>query len=84
VQEEEVRIVVPLILAELSLELSKEEEEAEQNPPIYDMERYREMISDAAETVLSIFGFDGTVIVVAILTTKRTRHKEQKTNGMKN
>ena len=43
-QEEEVRIVAPLILAELSLELSKEEEGAEQNPLIYDMEKYREMI----------------------------------------
>ena len=48
------------------------------------MEKYREMIPDAAETVLSIFGFDGTVIVVAILTTKRTRYKEHKRNDMKN
>lgn len=28
---------------------------------VYDRERYREMILDAAETVLGIFGFDRTV-----------------------
>jgi hypothetical protein len=78
VQEEEVRIVAPLILAELSLELSKEEEGAEQNPPIYDMERYREMIPDAVETVLGIFGFDRTVYSSSNFNNKKNKAQRTK------
>ena len=47
------------------LELVKEEEEQgqgiKQNLLNYDKEKYREMILDAAESVLGIFGFDRTV-----------------------
>ena len=48
------------------LELVKKEEEEQgqgikQNLPNYDKEKYKEMILDAAESVLGIFGFDRTV-----------------------
>ncbi|HZA06900.1 MAG TPA: hypothetical protein VE619_04275 [Nitrososphaeraceae archaeon] len=39
--------------------------------PIYDKEKYKEMIFDAAETVLGFFGFDRTVCG----NLKRTRKK---------
>jgi hypothetical protein len=39
------------------------EEEDESKTPNYDKEKYREMILDAAETVLGPFGFDRTVYV---------------------
>ena len=43
------------------LQLVKEEEETKQNLPNYDKEKYKEMILDAAESVLDIFGFDRTI-----------------------
>jgi hypothetical protein len=39
--------------------------------PKYDMEKYREMLLDAAETVLGYFGFD------------RTAHGNEKKSGRK-
>jgi hypothetical protein len=32
-----------------------------QNDPIYDKEKYTEMLLDSTETVLGIFGFDRTL-----------------------
>ena len=64
--------VVPLEL------VKKEEEETKQNLPNYDKEKYREMILDAAETVLGIFGFDRTVYE------QRREEREEKNGGMKN
>ena len=65
------------------LELVKEEEEQgqgiKQNLLNYDKEKYKEMILDAAESVLGIFGFDRTIYDSANFekTTKgRTRRKK--------
>jgi hypothetical protein len=62
----------------------KEEEGAEQNLPIYDMEKYKEMIPDAAETVLGIFGFDRTVYSSSNFNNKKNKAQRTKTNGMRN
>ena len=43
--------------------------------PQYDKEKYKEMIPDAAETVLGIFGFDRTVY---------SNIKGEENGGMKN
>jgi hypothetical protein len=40
---------------------TQEDEEKNNATMIYDKEKYREMILDAAETVLGYFGFDRTV-----------------------
>ena len=67
------------------LELVKEEEEEEgqgqgikQNLPNYDKEKYREMIIDAAESVLGIFGFDRTVYDGNFEKTKKDRRRRKK------
>jgi hypothetical protein len=51
-----------------ALELVREEEELN-----YDKEKYREMLLEAAETVLGYFGFDKTVYGVVI---KKNRNKK--------
>ena len=56
------RRVVPIELMQKE-QGEEEEENAAASPPLnnYDKEKYREMILDAAETVLGYFGFDRTV-----------------------
>ena len=66
------------------LELVKKEEEEQgqeikQNLPNYDKEKYKEMILDAAESVLGIFGFDRTVYDGNLEKTKKGgRRRNQK------
>ena len=64
------------------LELVKEEEGQgqgiKQNLPNYDKEKYREMIIDAGESVLGIFGFDRTVYDGNFEKTKKGRTRRKK------
>ena len=63
------------------LELVKEEEVQgqgiKQNLLNYDKEKYKEMILDAAETVLGIFGFDRTVYDGNFEKTKKERRRKK-------
>jgi DNA polymerase elongation subunit (family B) len=53
--------VVPLEILQKVGEKEKDGKEENGKTPNYDKDKYREMILDAAETVLGYFGFDRTV-----------------------